>query len=87
VGIPARIIEAGLGEQRERAAEKMGFSAYGISADMNDPVVQAIHGLLDHMVNIDARMEQILLRLEQAGIRLELEKDGFDPSYLNRIVD
>jgi hypothetical protein len=32
-------------------------------------------------------MEQILLRLEQAGIQLELEKDGFDPNYLNRIVD
>ena len=87
VGIPARIVEPGLGEQRQRAAEKMGFSAYGISSDMNDPVVQAIHGLLDHMVNIDGRMEQILLRLEQAGVHLELEKDAFDPSYLNRIVD
>jgi serine O-acetyltransferase len=87
VGIPARIVEPGLGEQRQRAAEKMGFSAYGISSDMNDPVVQAIHGLLDHVVNIDSRVEQILLRLEQAGVRLELEKDGFDPSYLNRIVD
>jgi serine O-acetyltransferase len=66
----------------------MGFSAYGISSDMNDPVVQAIHGLLDHVVNIDARLEQVLLRLEQAGIKLEtLEKDSFDPSYLNRIVD
>jgi serine O-acetyltransferase len=87
VGIPARIVEPGLGEQRQRAAEKMGFSAYGISSDMNDPVVQAIHGLLDHMVNVDSRLEQILLKLEQAGIQLELEKDGFDPSYLNRIVD
>jgi serine O-acetyltransferase len=87
VGIPARIVEPGLGEQRQRAAEKMGFSAYGISSDMNDPVVQAIHGLLDHVVNIDSRVEQILLRLEQAGVHLELEKDGFDPSYLNRIVD
>jgi serine O-acetyltransferase len=88
VGIPARVVEPGLGEQRQRAAEKMGFSAYGISSDMNDPVVQAIHGLLDHVVNIDARLEHVLLRLEQAGIKLEtLEKDSFDPSYLNRIVD
>jgi serine O-acetyltransferase len=88
VGIPARVVEPGRDEQRQRAAEKMGFSAYGISSDMNDPVVQAIHGLLDHVVNIDARLEQVLLRLEQAGIKLEtLEKDSFDPSYLNRIVD
>jgi serine O-acetyltransferase len=87
VGVPARIVEPGLGEQRQRAAEKLGFSAYGISSDMNDPVVQAIHALLDHVVNIDGRLEQILLRLEQAGVRLELEKDTFDPTYLNRIVD
>jgi len=87
VGIPARIVEPGRGELRERAAAKLGFSAYGISSDMNDPVVQAIHSLLDHVVHIDARLEQILLRLDQAGISLEVEKDSFDPTYLNRIVD
>jgi serine O-acetyltransferase len=88
IGIPARIIEPGRDQLRQKAAEKMGFSAYGISSDMNDPVVKAIHGLLDHVVNIDARMEEILARLEQAGIQCpRLEKDGFDPNYLNRIVD
>jgi serine O-acetyltransferase len=88
IGIPARIIEPGRDQMRQKAAEKMGFSAYGISSDMNDPVVKAIHGLLDHVVNIDARMEEILARLEQAGIQCPtLEKDGFDPNYLNRIVD
>jgi serine O-acetyltransferase len=58
VGIPGRIVEPGRDEERQRAAEKLGFSAYGISSDMNDPVVQAIHALLDHVVNIDARMEE-----------------------------
>lgn len=88
VGIPARTVEPGRGEERQRAAEQMGFSAYGISSDMNDPMVKAIHGLLDHVVNIDERLEKICKRLEQAGIKLEtLEKDSFDPSYLNRIVD
>jgi serine O-acetyltransferase len=88
VGIPGRIIEPGREEERQRAAEKLGFSAYGISSDMNDPVVQAIHGLLDHVVNIDARIEEILGRLEQAGLHTgEVKKDGFDPTYLNKIVD
>ncbi len=88
VGIPARVVEPGRDEERQRAAEQMGFSAYGISSDMNDPVVKAIHGLLDHVVNIDERLEKICKRLEQAGIKLEtLEKDSFDPNYLNRIVD
>jgi serine O-acetyltransferase len=88
VGIPGRIIEPGRDEERQRAAEKLGFSAYGISSDMNDPMVKAIHGLLDHVVNIDARMEEILQRLEQAGIPAPaVRKDDFDPSYLNKIVD
>jgi serine O-acetyltransferase len=88
IGIPARIVAPGRDEMRQKTAEKLGFSAYGISSDMNDPVVKAIHGLLDHVVNIDARMEEILARLEQAGIQCPpLEKDGFDPNYLNRIVD
>ena len=38
--------------QREEAAKprrrKMGLSAYGISADLDDPLVQAIHKLFDH---------------------------------------
>jgi serine O-acetyltransferase len=88
VGVPGRIIEPGREEERQRAAEKLGFSAYGISADMNDPMVQAIHGLLDHVVNIDARIEEILGRLEQAGIQTgEVKKDDFDPALLNKIVD
>jgi len=88
IGIPGRIVEPGRDEERQRTAEKLGFSAYGISSDMNDPMVQAIHGLLDHVVNIDARMEEMLNRLEQAGIRTgEVKKDSFDPSYLNKIVD
>lgn len=88
VGVPGRIVEPGRDAERQRVAEKLGFSAYGISSDMNDPVVQAIHGLLDHVVNIDARMEEILTRLEQAGIQTGVvEKDGFDPTYLNKIVD
>ena len=36
----------------------MGFSAYAISADMNDPIVQAIHRLIDHAAETDARLEQ-----------------------------
>ena len=90
VGIPARIVDTDKDEERQRAAERLGFSAYGISSDMNDPMVKAIHALLDHVVNIDARIEAILARLEQAGISIdgeEAKKDDFDANYLNRIVD
>jgi serine O-acetyltransferase len=89
VGIPARIVEPGRGELRERAAQQLGFSAYGISSDMNDPMVKAIHSLLDHVVNIDGRLQELEAKLAELGVRLPatMERDGFDPNYLNRIVD
>lgn len=88
VGIPARIVEAD--DARARQAEKMGFSAYGISSDMNDPMIKAIHGLLDHSVTIDKRIELILQHLERLGVSCAEERataDQFDANYLNRIVD
>ena len=42
--------------RRETQAAKMGFSAYAICADMNDPIVQAIHRLIDHAAESDARL-------------------------------
>jgi len=44
IGIPARILDAEQDKAREEAAKKLGFSAYAVSSDMNDPVVKAIHG-------------------------------------------
>jgi serine O-acetyltransferase len=75
---------------RERKAQKMGFSAYAISADMNDPVVKAIHGLLDHTVVLDQRVELILAQLKKMGVEMESltsPQDQFDANYLNKIVD
>ncbi|WP_035057389.1 serine O-acetyltransferase [Andreprevotia chitinilytica] len=89
VGIPARIIEESEAV-REAKAESLGFSAYGISADMNDPMVKALHGLLDHSVTTDRKVEAILKKLEQLGVDCAEEraaKDQFDPQYLNKIVD
>jgi serine O-acetyltransferase len=90
VGIPARIIDNGRDEARARIAEKIGFPAYGVSDDMSDPMTKAVHSLLDHVVTIDQRIEQILRWLERAGIRPqegEVKTEAFDPNYLNRIVD
>ena len=90
VGVPARILDDSTKTSREQAAEQMGFSAYAISADMNDPVVQAIHGLIDHSACIDRRVEYILEQLGRLGVKTEDERaiaDKFDPALLNRIVD
>lgn len=90
VGIPARILDEESKVVREQAAERMGFSAYAISADMNDPVVKAIHGIVDHTAHIDGCIAYILEELEKLGVKVEDERataDKFDPEYINKIVD
>lgn len=90
VGIPARIVEAGRAEVREAKAEAMGFSAYAVTRNEDDPLSQAIHGLLDHAVETDRRIELLLRYIERAGISLEDDvatADKFDPKYLSKIVD
>ena len=47
VGIPARIVAKDTDAQREQAAAKMGFSAYGVTQG-DDPVAQAMKGLIDN---------------------------------------
>lgn len=88
VGIPARILDSSAEKQRNQLAEKLGFSAYAISADMNDPMVKAVHGLIDHSSHIDQRLELILAQLQKLGVELPADQpDDFDPNYLNKIVD
>lgn len=90
VGNPARIIDGEQAQKREEKAEKMGFSAYAVAADMDDPLAKAIHGLLDHAVETDRRFELLLRKLETAGVCVEGELanlDKFDPKYLGKIVD
>ncbi len=93
VGIPARIIETAREQAREEKAEKMGFSAYAVTRAEDDPLAKAIHGLLDHAVDTDRRIEQLLQRLENAGIHLVQTEtdtataDQFDPNYLSKIVN
>ena len=90
VGVPARAL---LGEdqtRREDQATKMGFSAYGISADMNDPIVQAIHRLIDHAAENDARLDRLIAGLQDGGVDLadaRATAEGFDPKRLNQMID
>lgn len=89
VGIPARILDEQI-KSRDDQAQKMGFSAYAISADMNDPMVKAVHGLIDHTANIDRKLTEVMAQLEQMGVKLseaQKSRDDFDPEHLNKIVD
>ena len=90
VGIPARILDTSQAKIRAETAEKMGFSAYAISQDINDPMVQAIHAILDHTAANDQRMRLILKVLEKLGADIDsvsVAEEKFDVNYLNKIVD
>jgi len=89
VGIPARILDEQT-KVRDEHARKMGFSAYAISADMNDPMVKAVHGLIDHAANMDQKLAEVMAQLEQLGDKLseaQKAKDDYDPEQLNKNVD
>ena len=81
IGIPAHIVE-----QHEAASGR--FAAYAVAKDGNDPVAKAIHELVDHSVDIDKRIDQILVELKRLGLQIE-ERDAakFDASQLNKMVD
>jgi serine O-acetyltransferase len=68
VGIPARILEEEKSKQREASAKKLGFAAYAVGNDENDPMTKAIHSLLDHA----AKQEQAILDLQTQLARLNM---------------
>jgi serine O-acetyltransferase len=90
VGIPARLVTGEDDSRREAQAAKIGFSAYAISADMNDPVVQAIHSLLDHAATTDSRLQMLIEQLQTEGVDCGDAKataEGFDPTQINRMLE
>jgi serine O-acetyltransferase len=90
VGIPARIVEPGRDQARHEKAAEMGFSAYAVGKSDDDPLSMAIHGLLDHAVETDRRIEILLRYIERCGVSVEDDAataDKFDPKYLSKIVD
>ena len=90
VGIPARIILEEVDQRREESAAKMGFSAYALTGNTDDPVAKAVHGLLDHTVDVDHRIAAIVKALEALGANVDDQRataDKFDPKYLSKIVD
>jgi serine O-acetyltransferase len=90
IGIPARILDQDIVQQRDNIAQKIGFSAYAVSDDMNDPMVKAIHALLDHAAKQDQRLEEVAQLLAKLGADTKTDAEvgkAFDVNYLNKIVD
>jgi serine O-acetyltransferase len=63
VGIPARILEEEKSKKREETAQKIGFAAYAVGNDENDPMIKAIHSLLDHASKQDQAITELQVQL------------------------
>ena len=97
VGNPARIIEAKADAEREAAAAKMGFSAYGITQG-DDPVALAMKGLIDNASGQEhqiALLWQAIEKLSAQSRELPAEAcvpqdahttESFDAERLSRLV-
>ena len=75
VGIPARILDQETENQRGTMAEKMGFSAYAVSDNLNDPMTKAIHALLDHAVAQDAKLHEVMTQLNKLGADVDSDAE------------
>ena len=97
VGNPARILQAETEAQREAAAARMGFSAYGVTQG-DDPVSQAMKGLIDSASGHEHQIALLWAAIEKLSARArELPTEDcvptdahttetFDAERLNRLV-
>jgi serine O-acetyltransferase len=89
IGIPARLVD-----RSERAkpasAVSASFPAYAVSENMDDPLIKAIHSLINHAVSADKRIAALTEQLERLGGRVEASPanaNGIDSQYLKDMVE
>jgi len=97
VGIPARIVAKTADAEREAAAAKMGFSAYGLTQG-DDPLAQALKGLIDNAGSQEQQIALLWQAIEKLSSRSrelpladcvpqEARTEAvFDAERLNRLV-
>ncbi|MFM8918439.1 MAG: serine O-acetyltransferase [Limnohabitans sp.] len=96
VGNPARIIQEAQDVQREAAASKMGFSAYGVTQN-DDPLSQAMRGLIDNAASQEHQIALLWQALETMnaqqghaqGIQMPgdaAKRETFEAEKLNQLV-
>ncbi|MFA7666003.1 MAG: serine O-acetyltransferase [Burkholderiaceae bacterium] len=87
VGIPARVIVEQAERRREEQAARMGFSAYAVTRDADDPLAVALHRLIDHVAEQDRQIEGLQRCLRKMGGDVDNGCEPLDAGSLNRMVD
>jgi len=91
VGIPARILQSKVGESADVAGAQPKFSAYGITNE-DDPVSQALRGLIDSASTQDQQIARLWLALEKICQQQQLQMpegergECFEAERLNQLV-
>jgi serine O-acetyltransferase len=91
VGIPARIIQSKAGESADVAGSQPKFSAYGITQE-DDPVSQALRGLIDSASSQDQQIARLWLALEKICQQQQMQMpegergECFEAERLNQLV-
>ena len=75
VGIPARIIQSKAGESADVAPSQRAFSAYGITQE-DDPVSQALRGLVDSAAGQDHQIALLWKAIETLSAQRPSERPG-----------
>ena len=95
VGNPARIIQAETDAKREEAASKMGFSAYGVTQN-DDPVSQAMRGLIDNATSQEHQIALLWKAIEQLSAETSkpdcvpseaARQEHFEAARINQLLD
>jgi serine O-acetyltransferase len=85
VGNPAHLVQK---EQAPAPASRF-FSAYGVTANGDDPLSKALHSLIAHAVAQEQQIERLSAAMQAAGLACpELKPcDKIDPAQLNKLVE
>jgi serine O-acetyltransferase len=84
VGNPAHIIKK---QENDNADSR--FSAYGLSANADDPISKALHKLINQTALQEQQIANLQSALKQAGIQCDAQASAtqFDPDQLNKLVE
>ena len=86
VGIPGRVVKQQKDDaevRRAKMAEKIGFDAYGVSQETQDPIEKAIYSLLDHIQVQDEKLERLAASLSKmGGDAIDMKLPGLDDAVL-----
>lgn len=95
VGNPARIIQEDSDAIREAAASKMGFSAYGVTQN-DDPVSQAMRGLIDNAASQEHQIALLWKTIEELSVAQSksdcipsdaAKQENFKAARINQLLD